>query len=50
MTYRVRRKFTSSTFYIDDQICKIWFDPEKNIERVIGFGRLGLLLENLNAN
>ena len=29
MTYRVRRKFTSTTFCIDDQICKIFFSPEK---------------------
>ena len=29
MTYRVRRKFTSTTFCIDDQICKIFFSPER---------------------
>ena len=27
MTYRVRRKFTSTKFCIDDQICKIFLNP-----------------------
>ena len=27
MTYRVRRKFTSSTFLVDGQLCKVVFDP-----------------------
>lgn len=27
MTYRVRRKFTSTTFEVDDHVCKLFFDP-----------------------
>jgi len=41
MTYRVRRKFTSSTFYIDDQICKIWFDPEREYRKGYWFWKVG---------
>ena len=27
MTYRIRRKFTSSTFRVDGQLCKVFLDP-----------------------
>jgi len=27
MTYRVRRKFTSHTFKVNDQLCKVFFEP-----------------------
>ena len=27
MNYRVRRKFTSSKFYVDGQLCKIFLEP-----------------------
>jgi len=27
MTYRIRRKFTSSTFQVDGQLCKVFLDP-----------------------
>ena len=27
MTYRVRRKFTSSKFYVEGQLCKIFMEP-----------------------
>ena len=33
MSYRVRRKFTSSKFCIDDQICKIFIDPKTEYEK-----------------
>ena len=29
MTYRVRRKFTSTKFTVDGQLCKIFFEPMK---------------------
>ena len=44
MTYRVRRKFTSSTFYIDDQICKIFFDPEKEYRKGYWFWKVGFVV------
>ena len=28
MTYRIRRKFTSSTFEVDGQLCKVVLDPK----------------------
>ena len=33
MSYRVRRKFTSSKFCIDGQICKIFIDPKTEYEK-----------------
>ncbi len=44
MSYRVRRKFTSSTFYIDDQICKIFFDPEKEYQKGYWFWKVGFVV------
>ena len=37
MTYRVRRKFTSTTFCVDDHVCKIFFSPEAEYKK--GFWR-----------
>ena len=33
MSYRVRRKFTSSKFCINGQICKIFIDPKKEYQK-----------------
>ena len=33
MSYRVRRKFTSSKFCIDGKICKIFIDPKTEYEK-----------------
>ena len=33
MSYRVRRKFTSSKFCINGQICKLFIDPKKEYEK-----------------
>ena len=33
MSYRVRRKFTSSKFCINSQVCKIFLDPKKEYEK-----------------
>jgi len=32
MSYRVRRKFTSSEFFVDGQRCKIFFEPDEEFE------------------
>jgi len=41
MTYRVRRKFTSTTFCIDDQICKIFFSPEREYKNGFWLWKVG---------
>ena len=33
MSYRVRRKFTSTTFCIDGQLCKLFLKPESVFEK-----------------
>jgi len=33
MTYRVRRKFTSHTFKVNDQLCKVFFEPWHEYEK-----------------
>ena len=33
MSYRVRRKFTSTTFCIDGQLCKLFLNPESVFEK-----------------
>jgi hypothetical protein len=48
MTYRVRRKFTSTTFCIDDQICKIWFRPEKEYRKGYWFWKVGFAIGKSN--
>jgi len=37
MTYRVRRKFTSTTFRLGDQICKIFLDPLHEMKDYKGY-------------
>jgi hypothetical protein len=41
MTYRVRRKFTSSTFYVEDQLCKVCVSPEYKYEEGHYFWKVG---------
>ena len=41
MTYRIRRKFTSSTFKVEGQICKIFLEPIKEYEPGYWFWNTG---------
>ena len=48
MTYRVRRKFTSSKFYIDDRICKIFFKPDKEYKKGYWRWKVGFAIGKSN--
>ena len=48
MSYRVRRKFTSYKFCIDDQICKIFIDPKTEYEKGFYFWIVGFAVGNSN--
>ena len=48
MTYRVRRKFTSTKFCIDDQICKVFLHPEHEYRKDCWFWKVGFAVGKSN--
>ena len=48
MSYRVRRKFTSSKFCIDGQICKIFIDPKTKYEKGFYLWNVGFAVGKSN--
>ena len=48
MSYRVRRKFTSSKFCINGQICKFFLDPKKEYEKGFYLWNLGFAIGKSN--
>ena len=48
MTYRVRRKFTSSTFTVEGQLCKIFMEPFSKFEKDYYFWNVGFAIGKSN--
>ena len=48
MTYRVRRKFTSSTFTVDGQLCKVFMEPFNKFGKGFYFWNVGFALGQSN--
>ena len=48
MTYRVRRKFTSTKFCIDGQICKVFLHPEHKYRKDYWFWKVGFAVGKSN--
>ena len=48
MTYRIRRKFTSHTFMVGDQICKIFLEPFLFLESGICIWNIGFAVGKSN--
>ena len=48
MSYRVRRKFTSSKFYVEGQICKIFMEPHYEIRPGFWLWNVGFAIGKSN--
>lgn len=48
MTYRVRRKFTSHTFKVNDQLCKVFFEPWFEYSKGFWTWNVGFAIGNSN--
>ena len=48
MSYRVRRKFTSSKFCINGQLCKIFIDPKKEYKKGFYLWNVGFAVGKSN--
>lgn len=48
MTYRVRRKFTSHTFKVNDQLCKVFFEPWHEYKKGYWLWNVGFAIGSSN--